>query len=81
MYIHFDYKGSTYNADLTKENDEKILVSVDNQLGKVFGTTHSFFVKDKSVEFNTPNRCHSDLFALNSSISRAIAEQCQELLS
>ena len=81
MHIHFDFKGSTYQADLTKDGSEIIHVSFDNQLGKEFGATHTFFVKDRSVEFNTPNRCHSDLFALNSSISKAIAEQCEELLT
>jgi hypothetical protein len=39
-----------------------------------------FYVKNRKVAFDNPNRSHSDLFALNSSISKAIAEQCKEIL-
>ena len=80
MYIHFIYHGTTYKAGLSKQEDDKILVSFDDKnLEKEFGSSLPFYVKGKSVEFHTPNLCHSDLFALNSSISKAIKEQCLEL--
>lgn len=82
MNIHFHYHGSAYEADLSKQEDDTILVLFDNnQLGQKFGSSLPFYVKNKTVEFNNCNRCHSDLFALNSSISKAIEEQCEELLS
>lgn len=81
MNIHFTFHGASYHAGLSKENNEKVIVLLkDNQLEKQFGNTLPFFIKDKSVEFITNNKCHSDLFALNSTISKAIKEQCLEKL-
>lgn len=81
MYIHFDFHGSTYKAGLAKQGDNKIVVLFnDDDLEKNFGPSLPFYVENKSVGFNILNRSHSELFALNSSISKAIAEQCKDLL-
>ena len=67
MNIHFNFHGSEYKAGLTKEENDKLRVLFNDQtLEKQFGHSLNFYVKDKSVSFETPNRCHSDLFALNS---------------
>lgn len=80
MHINFTYHGTTYKAGLSKLEDDKILVSLDDKtLEKEFGSPLPFYLKNKSIEFHTSNLCHSDLFALNSSISKAIKEQCVEL--
>jgi hypothetical protein len=82
MYINFNYHGSTYKAGLAKQPEGKILVLLnDNELGKQFGSTLPFYVENKSVNFNILNRSHSELYALNSSISKAISEQCKDLLA
>ncbi len=81
MYIHFNYHGSSYEAGLAKQPEGKIVVLLnDNDLEKQFGSSLPFYVEDKSVNFNTLNRCHSELYALNSTISKAISEQCQDIL-
>jgi len=81
MYINFNYHGSTYKAGLAKQQEGKIVVLLnDNNLEKKFGPALPFYIKNKSVNFDTPNRSHSDLYALNSSISKAISEQCVDLL-
>ena len=81
MYINFNYHGSTYKAGLAKQGDNKLEVKInDDKLEKQFGTSLPFYIENKSVGFNTFNRSHSDLYALNSSISKAIAEQCTEIL-
>lgn len=82
MYINFNYHGSTYKADLAKQSEGKIIVSLnDNDLEKQFGSSLPFYIENRSVNFNILNRSHSDLYALNSSISRAICEQCKDLLA
>jgi len=81
MYINFQFHGSTYKAGLAKQGKNKIVVLLnDDGLEKRFGSSLPFYVDDKSVGFNTLNRSHSELYALNSSISKAIAEQCREIL-
>lgn len=81
MYINFNYHGSTYKADLAKQPEGKIIVLLnDNFLEKQFGSALPFYIENKSVNFNNLNRSHSDLYALNSSISKAISEQCKDLL-
>jgi|GEM_PF-7067844 len=81
MYISFDYHGATYKAGLAKQGDNKIVVLIsDDYLEKQFGSALPFYIHGKSVDFNILNRCHSDLYAINSTISKAITEQCKELL-
>ena len=81
MYIHFNYHGAAYKADLAKQSDEQIIVLFnDSDLEKQFGSSLPFYIKNKLVGFNTLNRSHSELYALNSTISKAIAEQCKDLL-
>jgi hypothetical protein len=81
MYIHFNFHGTTYEADLAKQGDNKIEVQInDDALGKQFGTSHPFYIENNSVNFDILNLSHSDLYALNSSISKAISEQCVEML-
>ena len=81
MYISFNYHGSTYKAGLAKQPEGKILVLLNgNDLEKQFGSALPFYIKNKSVNIENPNRSHSDLYALNSSISKAISEQCKDLL-
>lgn len=80
MHINFTYHGTTYKAGLSKLENDKILVLLDDKnLEREFGSTLPFYLKDKTIEFHTSNLCHSDLFALNCSISKAIREQCVEL--
>jgi hypothetical protein len=80
MNIHFSYLGSTYKANLTKEQDNKVQVIFNDKILKdEFGSSLQFFINEKTVEFITYNRCHSNLFALNSSISKAIKEQLVDL--
>jgi hypothetical protein len=80
MNINFNYKGSNYRAGVSKETNDKIVVRLnDNYLGRQFGSLH-FSVDNKHVDFNTLNPCHSDLFALQSTIKHAISEQAKELL-
>jgi len=60
---------------------DKLEVKIkDDTLGKQFGTSLPFYIKNKSVNFDILNLSHSDLYALNSSISKAISEQCHEIL-
>jgi hypothetical protein len=80
MKINFSFHGSTYQAGLAKAGDKLLVLFKDKELEKKFGTSMPFYVENKKVAFDNPNRSHSDLFALNSSISRAIAEQCEEIL-
>ncbi len=81
MYINFNFHGSTYKAGLAKQGENKIVVLFnDDKLEKQFGTSLPFYVENKSVGFNILNRSHSDLYALNSTISKAITEQCKDLL-
>lgn len=81
MYIHFNFHGSTYKAGLAKQGDNKIEVLIkDDKLEKQFGPKLPFYIKNKSVNFDILNRSHSDLYALNSSISKAISEQCTDIL-
>jgi len=81
MNIQFNFHGSTYKAGLAKKGDNKLEVKIkDNKLEKQFGTTLPFFIENKSVNFEIYNRSHSDLYALNSSISRAIREQYKHIL-
>lgn len=81
MYINFNYKGCTYKADLTKEPGNKIIVKLnDKLLGKQFGTALRFSIEDHKIGFRSANKSHSDLFALQSSIKNAIAEQAKDML-
>ncbi|MDB5248833.1 MAG: hypothetical protein JWQ40_3227 [Segetibacter sp.] len=81
MHINFNFHGSTYKAGLAKQGENKIVVLFnDDSLEKQFGTSLPFYVENKSVGFNTLNRSHSELYALNSTISKAISEQCKDLL-
>lgn len=81
MHICFNFNGSSYQAGLAKQDNNKIVVLFnDDNLEKKFGSSLPFYVENKSVGFETLNRSHSDLFALNSTISRAISEQCREIL-
>lgn len=81
MNIQFNFHGSTYKAGLAKRGDDKIEVLInDDTLGKQFGTSLPFYIKNKSVNFDILNLSHSDLYALNSSISKAISEQCAAIL-
>ena len=82
MYINFNYHGSTYKAGLAKQPEGKIVVLLnDGDLEKQFGSSLPFYIEDKAVNFNILNQFHSDLYALNSSISKAISEQCKDLLT
>jgi len=81
MNLHFNFHGSTYRAGLAKQGDNKLEVKIkDEKLSKQFGGSLPFFIENKSVNFDILNRSHSDLYALNSSISKAIAEQHNEIL-
>ena len=81
MYIHFNFHGSTYQAGLAKKGDNKIEVEIKDQyLEKQFGASHPFYIENSAVKFNNPNRSHSDLYALNATILKAIKEQCKDLL-
>jgi len=81
MKINFNYHGLNYNAGLHKQGDNKLLVQFRNkELEQQFGASMPFYIKNRTVGFDNQNRSHSDLFALNSSISKAISEQCQEIL-
>lgn len=81
MHIQFNYHGSTYKAGLAKQPEGKITVLFnDDVLEKQFGSSLLFYVENKSVNFNTSNRSHSELYALNTTISKAISEQCKDLL-
>ncbi|MDQ6812450.1 MAG: hypothetical protein M3040_01725 [Bacteroidota bacterium] len=81
MNIQFNYHGATYKAGLEKRGDNTLEVEIkDNALKEQFGKSLPFFVENQSVGFNMLNKGHSDLYALNSSISKAIAEQYKELL-
>ena len=81
MNIQFNFHGSTYKAGLAKQGENEIQVKIkDNRLEKQFGSCLPFYIENKSVNFKSPNRSHSDLYALTSSISRAIVEQHQEIL-
>lgn len=81
MNIQFNFHGSTYKAGLAKKGDNTLEVKIkDDILEKQFGPSLPFYIENKSVGFKTWNRSHSDLYALNSSISKAIAEQCKEIL-
>ena len=79
--INFNFRGTVHKAILEKDENNRLVVSLKNDhLETQFGAYLPFYVEDKNVAFETPNKCHSDLYALNSTISRAIAEQCGELL-
>jgi hypothetical protein len=81
MNINFTYKGCTYKADLAKEAGNKIVVKLDDKrLGNQFGPALRFSIEDKKIGFNSSNRSHSDLFALQCSIKNAIAEQAKDIL-
>lgn len=81
MYIQFNYHGSTYKAGLAKQSENKVLVLLeDEDLEKQFGSSLSFYIENKAVNFETANRSHSELFALNATISKAISEQCKDIL-
>jgi hypothetical protein len=81
MNLHFNFHGSTYKAGLAKRGDNKLEVKIkDERLKKQFGSSLPFYIENKCVNFNILNRSHSDLYALNSSISKAIAEQYNEIL-
>jgi hypothetical protein len=80
MKINFSFHGSIYQAGLAKAGDKLVVLFKDKELEKKFGRSMPFYVKNRKVAFDNPNRSHSDLFALNSSISKAIAEQCKEIL-
>lgn len=81
MNIQFNYHGSTYKAGLAKHGNNKLEVNLrDENLKKQFGSSFPFYIENKSVNFNILNRSHSDLYALNSVISKAIAEQYKEIL-
>lgn len=81
MHIHFNYHGSTYKAGLAKQPEGKITVLFnDDDLERQFGSSLPFYVKNKLVNFKISNRSHSDLYALSSTISKAISEQCKDLL-
>ena len=81
MNINFNFHGSTHKAGLAKQGENKIVVLFnDDDLEKQFGSSLPFYVENKSVSFNTLNRSHSELYALNSTISRAISEQCKDML-
>lgn len=81
MNLHFNFHGSTYKAGLARQGDNKLEVSIkDERLKKQFGGSLPFFIRNKSVDFDIQNRSHSDLYALNSSISKAITEQFNEIL-
>jgi len=81
MNIHFNFHGSTYKAGLARQGDNKLVVRFnDHNLEKQFGSTLPFYIENRSVNFKILNRSHSDLYALNSSISKAIKEQCTEIL-
>lgn len=81
MYISFQFHGTNYKAGLAKQGKDKIVVLLnDDGLERQFGASLPFYVENKTVGFNTLNRSHSDLFALNSTISKAIKEQCEEIL-
>ncbi len=81
MHVTFNFHGNAYQANLARQGDNKLVVQLnDDNLEKQFGSSLPFYLHDRSVEFNLLNKSHSELFALNSSISKAIAEQCTDLL-
>ena len=76
MYINFNYKGSTYKADLAKEPGNNIVVKLNDKfLDKQFGSALRFSIENKHIHFQSLNRSHSDLFALQSSIKNAISDK------
>jgi hypothetical protein len=81
MNIQFNFHGFTYKAGLAKQGDNRLEVLLeDEMLEKQFGHSLPFYIENRSVIFDTFNRSHSDLYALNASISKAIAEQCSGML-
>jgi len=81
MHIQFNFHGSTYKAGLAKKGEKDLEVRIkDNRLEKQFGSSLPFYIENKSVNFKILNRSHSDLYALNSTISNAIKEQHKEIL-
>jgi len=81
MDINFNYHGSTYKAGLAKQTEGKIIVLFnDADLEKQFGSSLPFYIQDHSVNFYMPNPAHSELYVLNSSISRAINDQYHDFL-
>lgn len=73
MYIIFEYRGNNYKAILNRTNKVAFQVTIeDDNLGKEFGKTLHFQLSNNVVEFQNSNRCHSNLYALKSSISKAI---------
>jgi hypothetical protein len=81
MNLQFKFHGSTYKAGLSRKSDNKLEVKIkDEKLKNQFGSPLPFFIENKSVNFDILNKSHSDLYALNSSISKAIAEQYNEIL-
>ena len=81
MKVNFNYRGANYNAAIIEQDEHKLVISLkDKELDKEFGETMPFFVENKKVGFNNSNRSHSELYALSSSISNAINEQCEAIL-
>ncbi len=81
MNINFQFHGSLFNAGITLKDEKSLIVEFDNlELTRQFGPSLPFFVENRSVNFNTFNQGHSELYELNSTISKAIAEQCADIL-
>lgn len=81
MNINFDFHGSPYTANLQKQDEKIILVQFNGcELEKKFGKSLPFHVENKEIAFDILNLSHSDLYELNSTISKAITEQCSEIL-
>lgn len=81
MHIDFQFHGSRYSAGLRKKDDKMLLVEFENQeLKTQFGPSLPFKVENHDVDFDILNLAHSELYELNSTISRAIKEQCADML-
>lgn len=81
MNINFDFHGSPYTAFLNRHDDKIILVQFDGcELEKKFGKSLPFHIENKEISFDIQNLSHSELYELNTTISKAITEQCIEML-
>lgn len=80
MNINFQFHGSLFSADITRTDEKSLIVEFENmELARQFGPKLPFFVDNHSVNFDIVNLGHSELYELNTTISKAISEQCAEI--
>jgi hypothetical protein len=76
MLIKFSFNGDEHKAEVMKQVDKSINVSVkDEQLNKQFGSSFQYFLNNNALDFKPLNLCHSELFNLQSTIKNAIVSQ------